>query len=66
MTAENEKKVLESLYDRLFDAICYAPSGKTAGWHKDTSFIQMAQNIVLDPADFENMMNPGNPGGDLT
>ena len=66
MTAENEKKVLESLYDRLFDAICYAPTGKTAGWHKDTTFIQMAQNIVLDPADFENMMNPGNPGGDLT
>lgn len=65
MSPEKEKQVLESLYDRLFDAITYAPDGKSAAWHKDTTFIQFAKNIVLNPNDFKNMMNPGNPNGDL-
>ncbi len=37
MTPEKEKQVLESLYDRLFDAVTYSPDGKVAPWHKDTT-----------------------------
>ena len=66
MTPEREKQVLESLYDRLHDAITYSPDGKQASFNPATSFIQMAKNVVLNPDDFSNMMNPGNPGGDLT
>ncbi len=65
MTADKEKKVLESLYDRIFDAITYSPDGKVAAWHKDTTFIQFAKNIVLNPDDFTNMYAPGNPNGDF-
>lgn len=60
-----EKKILESLYDRLFDAITHSPSGKMAPYHKDTTFIQFASNMVLNPGDFRNMVDPGNPSGDL-
>ncbi|RZT96264.1 hypothetical protein EV201_0900 [Ancylomarina subtilis] len=66
MTPDKEKQVLESLYDRLFDAITYSPDGKVASWHKDTTFIQFAKNIVINPDDFVDMMNPGNPNGSLT
>lgn len=66
MTPEKERQVLENLYDRLFDAITYSPDGKVAPWHKDTTFIQFTKNVVLNPDDFDNMMNPSNPGGDLT
>ena len=66
MTPGKEQKILESLYDRLFDAITYSPDGKVAPWHKDTTFIQFAKNIVLNPDDFKNMMNPANPKGSFT
>ncbi len=66
MTPEKEKQVLESLYDRLFDAVTYSPDGKVAPWHKDTTFIQFAKNIVLNPDDFKNMFNPSNPNGSMT
>jgi hypothetical protein len=66
MDVADEQKVLASLYDRLFDAITYSPDGKSAPFNKGTSFMQMAKNVVLNPDDFANMMNPGNPGGEYT
>lgn len=65
MSPENEKKLLASLYDRLFDAITYQPAGKTPALDKRTTFMQMAKNVVINPADFAGMMNPANPAGDL-
>ncbi len=65
MTPEQETKVLAQLYDRLYDAVTYAPPGKEAAWHKDTTFIQMGKNLVLNPDDFDDMMSPVNPEGDL-
>ncbi|WP_147127657.1 hypothetical protein [Shimia ponticola] len=65
MTPEKERQVLESLYDRLHDAISYSPEGKNAAFNPATSYIQMAKNVVLNPDDFKNMMTPLNPGGDL-
>lgn len=66
MTPEKEKQVLSSLYDRLHDAITHAPDDKTSPFNPATSYIQMAKNVVLNPDDFKNMMDSGNPGGDLT
>ena len=65
MTPEKEKQVLASLYDRLFDAVTYSPDGKTAPWHKETTFIQIGKNLVLNPDDFSNMLSPSNPNGDM-
>ena len=63
MTPEQEKKVLASLYDRLHDAVTYAPTGKTPAFTQNIYF-QMAKNMVIKPADFADMVSPENPGGD--
>jgi len=65
MKPENEKKVLTTLYDRIFDAITYSPEGKPGVFSKDTTYFQMDKNHVIDPKDFENMYNPSEPNGDM-
>ncbi len=65
MTPEQETQVLAQLYDRLYDAVTYSPPGKSAPSEKGSTFIQMAKNLVLDPADFANMLSPVDPGGSL-
>src|SRR3954452_24012828 len=46
MTPEQEQQVLESLYDRLYDAVTYAPGGKESAFPKNAYF-QMTKNAVL-------------------
>jgi hypothetical protein len=66
MTPEQEKKVLETLYDRLYDALTYVPGGdKTGDFDKATTFLQMTKNMVLNPDDFRNAASSINPKGDL-
>lgn len=65
MTPEQERKVLEALYDRLYDAVTHAPDGKAGAFPKNIYF-QMAKNQVLNPEDFKNMLSPVNPNGDQT
>ena len=65
MTLENEQKLLQSLYDRLFDAITYVPGGnKTANFDRSTTFVQFSKNEALNPSDFKNAQSPMNPNGD--
>ena len=61
MDAAAEQKVLESLYDRLFDAITYAPPGRATGLDAKPVML-MAKNLVLNPDDFTNALSPINPG----
>jgi hypothetical protein len=65
MTPEREKKLLSSIYDRLYDAVTYAPDGKAAPFNKNEIVFQMAKNAVIDPSDFANMISPRNPNGDM-
>jgi hypothetical protein len=65
MDAAAEQKLLASLYDRLHDAVTYAPEGKTSNWKANNTYFQMAKNYVLDPNDFKDMQSPANPEGDL-
>ena len=65
MYQATEIKVLEALYDRLFQAVTYAPAGQAAQFNKDTTFIQFAKNQALNPKDFANALSPVNPGGVL-
>ena len=62
MTPEAEKQVLESLYDRIFDAVTYVPGGgRAGGMDKQHTYFQMLQNAVLNPNDFTNPLSPLNP-----
>lgn len=65
MTPEQEKKLLQSLYDRIFEAITYVPDGKAGNFDKDTTLIQLSKNEAISPADFKSQVSPMNPNGDL-
>lgn len=65
MTRDQEQKFLQSLYDRLFDAITYSPGGdRSAAFDRSTTFVQFSGNEALNGADFANAMSPINPTGD--
>jgi hypothetical protein len=65
MTSEQEKQLLQSLYDRIFEAVTYVPSGKSGNFDKDTTLIQLSKNEAINPVDFLNQVSPMNPNGDL-
>lgn len=66
MNQATETKVLNTLYDRLYQAVTYAPAGKQNDAFTDANtFLQFAQNQALNPADFANLVSPTNPGGNL-
>ena len=66
MDAATEQKVLSTLYDRLFDAVTYAPGGgRGAAFDPSTTFVQFAKNQAINPADFANMATPANPTGSM-
>ena len=66
MTPEMEQKVLQALYDRMFDAITYVPGSTSApGFSKATTFLQFSKNEAINPADFIGAATPSNPNGDM-
>ena len=65
MDKDREQKVLASLYDRLFDAVTYSPEGKSGLYSKNEIYFHMDQNHVLEPKDFEDMISPVNPNGNM-
>lgn len=65
MTPDQEKQLLQALYDRLFQAITYAPDGKEGAFDPSTTLIQLSKNEAISPNDFRNQLTPMNPNGDL-
>jgi hypothetical protein len=66
MTPDQEKKILETLYDRIYDALTYVPGGdKTGDFDRATTLLQMTKNYVLNPDDYRNAASSINPKGDL-
>lgn len=65
MTKEQEKQLLEAIYDRLFDAITYQPSGGKNPFTAAETFIHFSKNAALDVKSFENPRTPSNPTGDM-
>lgn len=67
MTPDQEKNVLATLYDRLYDALTYVPGGgKTGDFDRSTTLLQMTKNYVLNPADYRNAASSINPVGALS
>jgi hypothetical protein len=61
-----EQKVLQALYDRLFDAITYVPGSTSApAFDKATTFLQFSKNEPINPDDFKNPLSPATPNGSL-
>lgn len=65
MTQEQEKQLLEAIYDRLFDAITYQPQGGVNPFAEKETFIHFSKNAALAPEEYQNPVTPSNPSGDL-
>src|SRR5690606_4299065 len=65
MTQEQEKQVLEAIYDRLYDAITYQPAGGVNPFTDAETFIHFSKNAAVDIKSFANPRTPSNPTGDL-
>jgi hypothetical protein len=65
MTQEQEKQLLQAIYDRLFDAITYQPTGGVNPFTEAETFIHFSKNAALDKNSFANPRTPSNPLGDL-
>lgn len=65
MTAEQEKQLMEAIYDRLFDAITYQPSTGENPFKSEETFIHFCKNAAISVESFNNPRTPSNPLGDL-
>ena len=65
MTPEQEKKLLQAMYDRLFDLITYQPTGGKNPFTADETFVHFAKFGALSPSSFHDAKSPSNPAGDL-
>lgn len=65
MTPEQEKQLLMAIYDRIFDAITYQPSGGKNPFTAAETFIHFSKNAALFPASFANPRTPSSPTGNL-
>ncbi len=65
MEAQQEQKLLQSLYDRIFEAVTYSPDGNSDNFDPSTTLIQLSKNEAINPADFLDQVNPNNPNGNL-
>jgi hypothetical protein len=64
MSAEMEQKMLETIYDHIWQAITFSPgAGKMPAFNRETSFVQLNNVLlgnVLNPDDFKNLYGPTN------
>lgn len=65
MTQEQEKQLLQAIYDRLFDAVTYQPAGSKNPFIDSETFIHFSKNAAVDLKAFANPRTPSNPLGDL-
>lgn len=65
MTQEQEKQLLQAIYDRLFDAVTYQPAGSKNPFTESETFIHFSKNAAVDLKSFTNPRTPSNPLGDL-
>jgi len=67
MSPDTEKRVLSTIYDSISSAITYTPPGNLPPvTDRKVTFLQLASNFAINPGDFDNAVNPGNPNGDLS
>ncbi len=65
MTAEQEKQLLQALYDRLYDAITYQPGDSKNPFKDEETFVHFSKNAAVFTESLSNPKTPSNPLGDL-
>jgi hypothetical protein len=67
MDAQTEQKLMQAMYDRIYDMLTYSPgSGRAAAFNAQTTLLQLQQpGQALNPDDYANAVSPSHPTGDL-
>lgn len=65
MDSAQEKQLLMAIYDRIFDAITYQPSGGKNPFTAAETFIHFSKNAALFPDSYANPRTPSSPLGNL-
>lgn len=65
MTQEQEKQLLQAIYDRLFDAITYQPTGGVNPFTESETFVHFSKNAALEPSEYADPVTPSNPTGNM-
>jgi hypothetical protein len=65
MTQEQEKQLLEAIYERFYEAVTYQPSGGKNPFNDSEIFIHFSKNAALETKSFQSPRTPSNPLGDL-
>jgi len=67
MDAQTEQKLMQSIYDRIYDMLTFSPSGgRTPAFNPQTTLLQLQQpGQALNPDDFADAVSPSNPNGSL-
>lgn len=65
MTQEQEKQLLQAIYDRLFDAITYQPAGGMNPFTESETFVHFSKNAALEPSEYADPVTPSNPTGNM-
>jgi len=67
MDTQTEQKLVQAIYDRIYDMLTYSPGGGRApAFNRQTTLLQLQQpGQALNPDDFDNAVSPTHPQGDL-
>lgn len=60
-----QDKLMQLLYDQLFELITYQPANGKNPFTEEETFIHFAKNSAINPSAFSNLRTPLNPLGDL-
>lgn len=63
MTEENQKEAFEQVYNKIYSLLNYSPNGES---EQSNKIIQLGLNMPINPEQYQGMLEPGVPGGDLS
>lgn len=63
MTEKQQKESFEQVYSKIYSLLNYSPTG---GHEESSKVIQLGLNMPINPAQYQGMLEPGVPDGDLS
>lgn len=64
MTEETKQNMFEQVYNQIYSMLCFTTNEQNE--NSSNKVIQLGLNIPIDPSQYQGMLEPGNPDGDLS
>jgi hypothetical protein len=66
MTSVEAQNLTQSIYDGIFGSLTGSPDGKAGAYDPNKTFLTLQKpGVLINPTDFANVWNPGNPNGSM-